>query len=157
MQAIATAAKGSEGVQVSAALKFSQDIFKKLVVVILTAPLVWVGTAIYSNAISEMVTSFDVSWYRHYWYLVLITVGIGVLQFIYLCRAPNAYVAGSLSVIGWILLLSFYAWRQIEQRSFPFEWPLLVFFFLFCLIAAVGVAISTFIAFVIVRKLLADS
>jgi hypothetical protein len=137
------------------AAKFARDIISKLLVSLLSAPIVWAITIYYSKSISEMVSSFDPRWYRHYWYLVLSAVVLGVLQFVILWswkHTPRNVITALLILVG---LIGVYAWKQLAGRDFPLHLPLWVFFFLYCLLVAQLVSISLFSMIKITMKILA--
>jgi hypothetical protein len=60
------------------AAKYAKEIWSKLWVSLLSAPIIWAITIYYSKSISAMFSEFDWSWYNHYWYLVLIAGVMGV-------------------------------------------------------------------------------
>lgn len=74
----------------------------------------------------------------------------------FLYRAKDVYVCISVSIIVWIFLLALFAWKQIAGKELLFDWPLLTFFVLFCVIVAQAAAITSFIAFAMIRQLLAE-
>lgn len=76
-----------------------------------------------------MFSSFDSDWYKHYWYLVLIAVVLGVLQIVILWTGTRTARNAIISLLILIGLLVVYAWKQLTERDFPFDWPLLVFSF----------------------------
>jgi hypothetical protein len=126
------------------AAKFAKDIVSKLLVALLSAPIIWAVTLYYSKSLSEMVSSFDSDWYKHYWYLVLIAMALGVLQFIILWTGARTTRNAIISLLIFIGLLVVYSWKQITERDFPFDWPLLVFFVLYCMLIAQLVSITSF-------------
>jgi hypothetical protein len=118
------------------AAKFAKDILSKLLVSLFSAPIIWAVTLYYSKSISEMVSSFDSNWYKHYWYLVLIAVVLGALQFVILWTGRRTARNAIISLLILIGLLVVYSWKQLTERDFPFDWPLLVFFVLYYILAA---------------------
>lgn len=104
-----------------------------------------------------MVSSFDSDWYKHYWYLVLIAVVLGVLQFVILWTGTRTTRNAIISLLILIGLLIVYSWRQLAERHFPFDWPLLVFFVLYCILVAQLVSLSLFAMIRITMSILAAS
>jgi len=102
-----------------------------------------------------MVSSFDSNWYKHYWYLVLIAVVLGVLQFVILWTGTRTARNAIISLLILIGLLVVYSWKQFTERDFPFDWPLLVFFLLYCILVAQLVSLSLFAMVRIIINILA--
>jgi hypothetical protein len=126
------------------AAKFAKDIISKLLVSLLSAPIIWAITVYYSKSISEMVSSFDPIWYRHLWYLVLIAVVLGLLQQVILWTGEHTLRNVLVALLISLVLLGVYAWKQLAEREFPFDWPLWVSFFLYCIFVAQLVSLSLF-------------
>jgi hypothetical protein len=55
----------------------------------------------------------------------------------------------------WLMLLAPYAWKQLAEQRFPFDWPLWIFFFLYCLIVAQFAALCLFGVVKITKNILA--
>lgn len=126
------------------AAKFAKEILSKLWVTLLSLPIIGAATAYYSHSLSAMLSSFDPDWYRDYWYLVLLAVVLGVLQFIVLWAGERTVRNGVISLLVLIALLAVYSWKQIAKHDFPFDWPLLAFFFLYCVLVSQVVWLSAF-------------
>jgi hypothetical protein len=126
------------------AAKFAKDILSKLWVSLLSAPIIWAITIYYSKSISEMVSFFDPHWYRHFWYLVLIAVVLGVLQHVILWTGEHTLRNVIVALLIVLVLLGFYAWKQLAEQEFPFDWPLWVHFFLYCTFVAQLVSLCLF-------------
>jgi hypothetical protein len=139
------------------AAKFAKDILSKLLVSLLSAPIIWAVTLYYSKSISEMVSSFDPDWYKHYWYLVLIAMVLGVLQFVILWFGKRTARNVIISLLILISLLVVYSWKQLTEGGFPFNWPLLAFFVLYCILVAQAVSLSLFAMIRITINILAAS
>jgi len=137
------------------AAKFAKDILSKLLVSLFSAPIIWAVTLYYSKSISEMVSSFDSNWYKHYWYLVLIAVVLGALQFVILWTGRRTARNAIISLLILIGLLVVYAWKQLTERDFPFDWPLLVFFVLYCILVSQFVSLCLFAIVRIISSILA--
>jgi hypothetical protein len=126
------------------AAKFGKDILSKLIVSLLSAPIVWAVTLYYSKSISEMFSDFDSSWYIHYWYLVMIAMVLGALQVVILWNSRRKARNVIVSLLILVGLLGVYAWKQLAGRDFPFDWPLVVFFILYCMAVSQLVSITVF-------------
>jgi hypothetical protein len=137
------------------AAKLAKDIISKLLVSLLSAPIIWAITIYYSKSISEMVSSFDPIWYRHFWYLVLIAVVLGLLQHVILWTGEHTARNVIVATLILLVLIGVYAWKQLAERGFPFDWPLWVFFFLYCILVAQLISLCLFGMIKITIKILA--
>jgi hypothetical protein len=142
-----------DGAQVNDIVKTIKEIALQLLIALLASPVAWIITAIYSEAISEMLTSFDATWYRHYWSIVAVAFGLGALQLVVLLFGTRTFGILVLSLFVWIAMLSVYTWKQLAGPDFPYDWPIVVFFLIFCAVASQLVAIVIFVAVVIAMKL----
>lgn len=138
------------------AAKIAKDIISKLWISLLSAPIIWVITVYYSKSLSEMMSSFDPIWYRHFWYLVLIAVVLGLLQQLVLWTGEHILRNVIVALLIMLILIVVYAWKQLASQEFPFDWPLWVYFLIYftfvaqlvslCLFGMIKITINVFTA-----------
>ena len=124
--------------------KYAKEILSKLWVSLLSAPIIWAVTLYYSRSISGMFSEFEPDWYKHYWFLVLIAVALGVLQLFILWTGSATRRNVIISLLLLIGLIGVYAYKSMYGTEFPFDWSLKVFFFLYNAILAMLISICIF-------------
>jgi hypothetical protein len=85
----------------------------------------------------------------------LIAVVLGVLQFVILWTGTRTARNAIISLLILIGLLVVYSWKQLTERDFPFDWPLLGFFVLYSILVAQLVSLSLFAMVRIIINILA--
>ena len=91
-----------------------------------------------------MISSFDARWFGHFWYLVLMSIGLVIIELAILFTAGRTGRNVIVASVLWLILLAPYAWKQLAEQRFPFDLPLSIFFFLYCLIVAQFAALCLF-------------
>jgi hypothetical protein len=124
--------------------KFAKDILSKLFVSLLTTPILFVFSIYYSTSLTQMLSSFDARWFGHFWYLVLISIVLVLIELVILFTAERTERNVIVASVLWLILLALYAWKQLAEEHFPLHWPIWVFFFLYCLIVAQFAALCFF-------------
>ena len=136
-------------------VKFAKDLWSKLWVSLLATPILYIISIYYSKSLSGMLSSFDGRWFGHFWYLLLISIALGIIELAILltARRPGRNVIFASLLL--VALLALHAWKQLAEQHFPFEWPLWFFFFLYCLILAQVATLCLFGVIWITMKILA--
>ena len=124
--------------------KFAKDLLSKLWVSLLATPILWFFSIWYSTSLSAMISSFDARWFGHFWYLVLMSIGLVIIELAILFTAGRTGRNVIVASVLWLMLLAPYAWKQLAEQRFPFDLPLWIFFFLYCLIVAQFAALCLF-------------
>ena len=70
--------------------EFVIDIVKKMIVTVVTAPILAVAIVVYANSISVAISSFRLDFYATYWYLVVSSLLLSVL-FAYVLYKRRAF------------------------------------------------------------------
>jgi small basic protein len=132
-----------------------KDFWSNLWISILTAPIVWAITVIFSNSIAGAISAFAPEWYVEYWYLGIIALVMGIgIQSLALWSAPNVKRNMLISLFVFAALAATYAVKQILGDAFPLGMPLLSFFFIFSLAAAQLVAICIYVCVAAIKNIL---
>jgi hypothetical protein len=129
---------------------FVLDIWKKLLVAILAAPVLSLATIVYSKSLLVGISSFAPEWYRQYWYLILTAFVLAVLEAYTLYKRRNFFPI--LVGVTFVLLVVFSLYRLGFAGLQTV--PLVAYFFLFCTVLWQMVVVLGFIAWRLMANIL---
>ena len=110
---------------------FFSDIFKKLLVSLISVPILSIGTILLYQSSSAAAFSYSYDWYENYWYLVLSTLVFALCQIYIICRYPQTVIAALILILSFCILYSIY---RLNLSSIISDLPLWCIFTVFNLI-----------------------
>ena len=131
---------------------FVVDIAKKLIVAIISVPILAGATIIYLNTIWVAVSSFGSEWYTDYWYLVLTASLLVILEAYVLYKHRELFP--KLLIFAFILAVVFSLYRLHALPAGLQDLPLLVFFCLFVITLFHFAVIAAFIGWRTISNML---
>jgi hypothetical protein len=131
------------------ALDFVVDLIKKLIVAVIAAAITAIAVGIYFHSIVVALSSFGLSWWDQYWYLV-VTLGLFALFEGYLLYKKRGFfpILLGITFLG-ALVFSLYRLNVFSVQSVP----LVVVFCLFVLILFNSAVIAGFIIWRIIANM----
>jgi hypothetical protein len=133
--------------------EFFTDIWKKLLISVLSVPILSIATIVYYGAISKALSLYSFDWYSEYWYLVLTAVAFACCQGYVIYKLPSGFFAVLVFALLLCVMYSIYSLNLYGLFSIA---PLWVFFIVFHIMlfqfVVIFVYISYKIAFGILKK-----
>jgi hypothetical protein len=112
-----------------------REICAQLWISIITMPIIWVITVVFSNTITGAISAFSPDWYVQYWYLAAIALVLGCgIQAWALLFMTDAKRVMFWSLVIFVVLAGIYASKQILGPAMPLD--LWIVFFVFCIAAS---------------------
>lgn len=127
-----------------------KEVWANLWISIVSAPVVWVVTVVFSDSISGAISVFGPDWYAQYWYITIPALVIAAgLQIVALSYYETRTVILSSLFVFFILSMLFVT-KQILGSEFPVS--LRLTFAVFCLCSAQLAVLCAYACIVAIRK-----